>query len=300
MTKKNKEDNEIVDKETKLKNFMRELNKKYEDTNGNKIEVINYATNLEPKLKQKFGIKPIDDFIAGVQLGTFTTIYGSKGSGKTTLAYHLVAEAQKENKIVMWIALETFDTQRALMAGVNLEKLIISRFPIAEQALDSIIQVAREQLVDIVVLDSLHSLSPKLENFHNTKEKSVEDDSMALLARKLSQFFRMCNDAIYRANIGVLLIGQTRVDLGGFIPIQTLSGGNALKHYSRLIVQMRRGNKSDAPTEKVKNEEGQNETKIIGFDCVMKIEFTQVSDTKPEHSELHLPFYFSTGFIQGE
>lgn len=287
-----------------LKKTMQEINKRYGNT------VLHYGTDVKEYEKVPFGIPELDNILdGGIVKGLFTTLWGGSGVGKTTLAYYLTVQAQKLGKIVYYIALEPFDKERAKQFGVDVDKLILGQFPIAEQSLDSIIEFAEKKLVDVIILDSLHSLSPKLEQQEKRgKKKSVEADSMALLARKLSQFFRMAIHSINKAKIAVLLIGQTRTDLGGFIPMQRLAGGRSLHHNSRLILHIRKGNKADAPTDKVKcdiiDEEGFEKTKtttqIVGFDCVIKIQKTQITGTKPENTEIHIPFYYNGGFTKIE
>lgn len=154
-----------------------------------------------------------------------------------------------------------------------------------------------------------NSLSPKREQEEKSGEKkSLEKENMALLAAKLSQWFRTANDPIQRSKVAVLLIGQTRTNIGGFVALDQLSGGNSLLHYSRLIAHFRRGKGSDAPTKKEKitkiimNEDDEEETKtvteerIIGFNCVIKLDKVQIQGAKPELSEINIPYLFNSGF----
>lgn len=223
-------------------------------------------------------------------------------SGKSTLAHMLTAQAQKEGKIVYYIALEPYDKDRAKHFGVDLDSLVIGQFPQAEQSLDTIIDFARKKLVDVIILDSIHSLAPKGMQEDKKGTKSVGDDTMALLARKLSDFFKIAIDPIKRAGIACLLIGQTRTNLGGFIAIEALTGGNALHHYSKGIVKIRRGQKANAPSEKVwtgsltKSGNKSYETKLIGFESVMKCDKCQISDMVCEGTELRMSYYFESGF----
>lgn len=276
-----------------LKSAMREFNK----SNGK--TVLQFGNTVESIEKQSTGIKEVDELLGGgFPRGIFSVAWGDKACGKSTLAMSLAAKAQQEGKIVYWIALESFDKDRAKLIGIDVDapSFILGQFAVAEESLDSIIQFCQKKLVDVIVLDSIHSLSPKQEmQEKNGDGKSTENDSMALLARKLSQFFRMAVDAVKRANACVLLIGQTRTSLG-FIAMETLSGGHALAHNSRITVHMRRGQKADAPMEKIKLEDGKTETKQIGFDCVLKLDKVQITGCKPELTDIHIPFYFASGF----
>jgi recombination protein RecA len=286
------ENNNQIPKEQqeKLNSVLRDLNKKGID--------INYANLLEIKQRQAFGHKYLDELTGGgIPCGNFTTIWGSKGCGKTSIAYKMMATAQKEGKVVVYIDMErSYDSEWAATMGVDVNSLIYVRCHLAEEALDTIIKLCKEKVVNLIVLDSIQGLSPKGENVEGKgeKEKSVEDDTMALLARKLSQFFRMSVSHVSDAKCAILLIGQARMDLGSFIKMETLSGGHALLHNSRLILRIRRGQKADAPCEKIETEEGKTEKQIIGFDCVIRVEKSQIQNCT-ENDELHLPFYYESG-----
>jgi RecA/RadA recombinase len=218
----------------------------------------------------------------------------------------LTASAQKQGKLVYYIALEPYDQARACQFGVNPNKLLLGEFPQAEQSLDTIIDFSRKKLVDLIILDSIHSLSPKGEQEDKKGEKSVGDDTMALLARKLSQFFRMAIDPVKRGEVAVVLIGQTRIGLNGIFAIEQLSGGNALHHYSKGIVHIKKGQKADAPTEKkatgdlTKSGNKSYESVQIGFDCVLKVDKCQIDGMASEGSAIHLPYYYDTGFYLPE
>jgi recombination protein RecA len=282
----------ISEKKEKLNSLLRDINKKF---GGDAVHFGNEEKTWE---KIPFGIHALDELTGGgIPKGKFTTIWGSQGCGKTSVAYSLVANAQKQGLTVYYIALEAFDPDRAKLFGVDVENLVIGRFPRAEQSLDTIIQLAKEKAVDLIILDSIQALSPKGEQVEgkSEKDKSLEDDTMALVARKLSQFFRMAVDSVHRGNVAVLLIGQTRTSVG-FIAFDQLSGGNALKHYSKLILHMRRGQKGDAPTEKYKDEEGKTQHLVIGFDSVIEVDKCQVTGCKPELTKIHLPYFFDKGY----
>lgn len=283
-----------------LKKSMQEINK------SAKTDVIHFGKDEENVEQISVGVPEIDELLGGgIPYGRVTTAWGSPSCGKTTLAYYLTASAQKQKKIVYYIALEPFDPERAKQFGVNLNDLVIGHFPKAEQSLDSIVKFARNGLVDVIVLDSIQALSPKGEQEEKSgKQKSLESDTMALLARKLSQFFRVAIDPIGRNNVALFLVGQTRTSIG-FIAFDQLSGGNALKHYSKLILHLRRGQKADSPVERYKEYYTENgkqkyktKKKIIGFDCVIALDKTQITGTKIEGTKIHVPFYSESGFTK--
>jgi RecA/RadA recombinase len=260
------------------------------------LEGLSFASDLPTSRRAAFGIPELDKKIGGGLLhGTFSCVWGGEGSGKSTDGYMLTAQAQKEGKTVVWIALERFFPERAIQFEVNLDELVIVQVPKAEQALDVIIDYARRGLADVIILDSIHSLAPKAAQEDSKGEKSMESDTMALLARKLSQFFPIASDPIKRNDVCVLLIGQTRTSVGLF-SIEQLTGGFALKHNCRLIIKQTR-TKDDAPSIKVLNEETQkNETVLTGFGARFRFDKVQIPGCVTEGTVVQLPYYFESGF----
>jgi RecA/RadA recombinase len=281
----------------KLNTTLREINKVLPDS-------IKYANVIEVKERQSFGYKCLDTLTGGgIIRGNCSVIWGSKGCGKTTIALKLIATAQKEGKIAAYLDVErSYDPVWAKSFGVDTEALVYVVCPTAEAVMDTVIKLCKEKVVDVIVLDSVQGLSPHGEQYEGKadKERSVQDDTMALLARKLSQFFRMATPSISDAKCALLLIGQSRMDLGSFIKMETLSGGHALMHNSRLILRIRRGQGADAPTEKRPTdkvtEKGRPEMKnvAIGFDAVIHVNKSQIQGCI-EGNEIHVPFYFESG-----
>jgi len=235
----------------------------------------------------------------GVPSGRFTVIWGAKGSGKTTNCYDLVARAQEQDKVCAWVDIErSFDKTWATLQGVNVDELLVApAFENAEDVMDTIIRLTKSKAIDLIIVDSVQGLSPVGEQ--ETKkgvEKSLTDDTMALLARKLSQFFRMSSSSVSDSNCTVVLIGQTRTDLGGFIALDRLSGGNALEHWSSLTIHIRRGAKKNAPFVKEVIEVGEKKKKIkkiVGFDMVATINKSKVGPD--EGKQCHICFKFGQG-----
>lgn len=298
MGRKKLEDSPSETKKEKLLAIMNEINKRYEDAN-----MIKFAINEPEKQSINCGIEAIDNFLGGLAtIGNFTVIYGSEGVGKSTLAFCQIAEAQKQGKLVAYIDLEhTLDKTRLAQYGVKLEDLVlVENCETAEQAMDITITLSKEQVVDLIIIDSIQAMSPKDEQFtgKGDQEKSMESDEMALLARKMGKFLRRTAPFIYKAKVAVLLIGQVRTGgIGSFVTHETLTGGHSVRHWSVLTVFMRKGQGVDAPVEKY-IEDGKKKERKIGFDCVLKIEKTKKSNSKPELSELHIPFYFDKGFLK--
>lgn len=287
-----------------LEEKMKQLNKSNKDKT-----LLKFGENKDESKYISFGVPQIDQFTGGGSTqGTFTVLYGGKSVGKTTLALQQIASAQKEGKICCLIDLEHgWDKERAEKFGVNLEELVlVETAQTAEQAMDIINELAKDKLVDLVLVDSINAMSPEGEQqTKKGKSKSVADDSMALLARKLGQFFRMVAPHIFRAKISVVMIGQVRTaGIGSFYTYAGLSGGNALEHWMSTCLFLRHGQKADAPVVKRKVEiptpDGGTHKKTvtdqIGFDCVIRMDKTKNSNSASEGSDIHIPFYFQTGF----
>jgi RecA/RadA recombinase len=288
---------EQQEKKGKLDNTLRELNKSLGK------ESIKYANTIEERNRLSFGHKSLDKLTGGIPAGTYITIWGGKGSGKSTIVLDLIANTQKLDKVCVYINGErSYDPVWAKKRGVNTEKLIVIDVETIEEGLDCIIKLCREKVADLIIFDSIHGLAPKGELYEGKaeKEKSVEQDTMALRARKLTQFFEMATSFVADAKCAVVLIGQSRMDLSGFIKLETLTGGHALMHFSRLILRVRRGQGADAPTEKRETEEidekGKKvkETVKIGFDLVVHVDKSQLQGCT-EGNAIHLPFYFLEG-----
>ena len=296
MSRKKKEDIVTNEKALKAKLIIREMNKRFG------YEALKPASQEEEKERIPFDLQILNDLTGGgISLGMFSVLWGNKSCGKTTHTYGLIANAQKMGKACAYFDLEnSFDPHWAKVFGVDIPNLLIGHFDTAEQAMDSFIELADKEAIDFVVLDSVQSLSPTGEQHKKKSEKmkSTEDETMALLARKLSQFFRMSAGKTYRGKVGLLLIGQARVDLSGFIPMQKISGGNALEHWASIILHIRRGTKADAPRHKFKDNEGKAKEIIIGFDTCVVLDKKKIPFAAPEKTEVHFPFFESQGWIE--
>jgi len=254
-----------------------------------------------------FGIEALDKFYGGgVPRRKFTVDFGAEDTGKSSRALHLVANAQKLGLIACYIDLERkFDKQRALQLGVNLDELVLNQVAkTAEEAMDAIRTLAQDKVVDLIIVDSIQAMSPKAEQESKKGvQRSLEENEMALLAMKLGKFFRIVSPDIFRANIAVYLIGQVRMNIGGFFAFADLSGGNALKHWMSFCSFSRKGQKADSPMIKQEVEIDTPDGKIkkkkdiaIGFDCVLKVEKSHIANSAKENQEIHLPFYYESGF----
>ena len=175
--------------------------------------------------------------VGGYPRGRIIEIYGPESSGKTTLAIHAIAEAQKQGGIAAMIDAEhAFDRTYAKALGVNLETLLISQPDNGEQALEIADNLIRSGAVDIVVIDSVAALTPKAE-----VEGEMGDNKVGLQARLMSQALRKLTANISKTNPCCIFINQLREKIGVmFGNPETTTGGNALKFYASVRIDVRR------------------------------------------------------------
>jgi len=175
--------------------------------------------------------------VGGYPRGRVIEIYGPESSGKTTLAIHAIAEAQKAGGIAAIIDAEhAFDRFYAEKLGVNIEELLISQPDNGEQALEIADQLIRSSAVDIIVIDSVAALTPKAE-----LEGDMGDSKMGLQARLMSQALRKLTANINKTNTTCIFINQLREKIGVmFGNPETTTGGNALKFYASVRLDIRR------------------------------------------------------------
>ena len=175
--------------------------------------------------------------IGGYPRGRIVEIYGPESSGKTTLAIHAIAEAQKAGGIAAMIDAEhAFDRSYAQALGVNLETLLISQPDNGEQALEIADNLIRSGAIDIIVIDSVAALTPKAEI-----EGEMGDNKVGLQARLMSQALRKLTANIAKTNTCCIFINQLREKIGVmFGNPETTTGGNALKFYASVRLDVRR------------------------------------------------------------
>ena len=175
--------------------------------------------------------------VGGYPKGRIVEIYGPESSGKTTLAIHAIAEAQKNGGIAAFIDAEhAFDRFYAAKLGVNVDELIISQPDNGEQALEITEQLIRSSAIDIIVIDSVAALTPKAEI-----EGEMGENKVGLQARLMSQALRKLTSAINKTNTTCIFINQLREKIGVmFGNPETTTGGNALKFYASVRLDIRR------------------------------------------------------------
>ncbi|MBL1233687.1 MAG: recombinase RecA [Vicingaceae bacterium] len=175
--------------------------------------------------------------IKGYPKGRVVEIYGPESSGKTTLTIHAIAECQKQGGIAAFIDAEhAFDPTYAAALGVDIDSLIISQPDNGEQALEIADNLIRSGAVDLLIVDSVAALTPKAEI-----EGEMGDSQMGLQARLMSKALRKLTSSIQKANCCTIFINQLRDKIGVmFGNPETTSGGNALKFYASIRIDIRR------------------------------------------------------------
>jgi recombination protein RecA len=175
--------------------------------------------------------------IGGVPKGRVVEIYGPEASGKTTLTLQVIAEAQKTGGTAAFVDAEhALDPQYAEKLGVNVDELLVSQPDTGEQALEITDMLVRSGAVDVIVVDSVAALTPKAEI-----EGEMGDTHVGLQARLMSQALRKLTGNIKRSNAMVIFINQIRMKIGVmFGSPETTTGGNALKFYSSVRLDIRR------------------------------------------------------------
>lgn len=175
--------------------------------------------------------------VGGVPRGRIVEIYGPESGGKTTLALHIVAEAQKNSGYAAFVDVEhALDPEYAKVLGVNTEDLLVSQPDTGEQALEITETLVRSGALDVIVLDSVAALVPKAE-----LDGEMGDSHMGLQARLMSQALRKLTGTVSRSNTCVIFINQIREKIGVmFGNPETTPGGRALKFYSSQRLEIRR------------------------------------------------------------
>ena len=176
--------------------------------------------------------------IGGIPRGRIVEIYGPESSGKTTVALHIVAEAQKAGGIAGFIDAEhALDPVYAKAIGVDLDNLIVSQPDTGEQALEICEALVRSAALDVIVIDSVAALVPKSEI-----EGEMGDATMGAQARLMSQALRKLTGSINKSNTTVIFINQLRMKIGvSFGNPEVTAGGNALKYYASVRIDIRKG-----------------------------------------------------------
>ena len=244
MVKAKKEKKKSVNKKTektssdnqkKVNEVLGEIQGKFGDGaimklgDAKKVDVASISTG-SPSLDLALGI-------GGIPRGRIIEIYGPESSGKTTLSLQIIANAQKDGGVAAFVDAEhAMDPVYAKKLGVKVDDLLISQPDTGEQALEIVEALVRSGAVDVIVVDSVAALTPQAEI-----EGEMGQSHMGLQARLMSQALRKLTSAIAKSNATVIFINQVRMKIGVmFGNPETTTGGNALKFYSSVRIEVRR------------------------------------------------------------
>ena len=227
---------EDTSKEKALENAIKQISKEFGEGSIMKLGE-NLSMNIEViptgsiNLDLALGVK-------GVPRGRVIEVYGAESSGKTTIALHIVAEAQKNGGVAAFIDAEhALDPVYAKALGVDVEELLISQPDYGEQALEIADLLVRSNAVDIIVVDSVAALVPKVEI-----DGEMSDQQMGLQARLMSKALRKLTATLNKSKTTMIFINQIRDKIGGFGfgPQTTTTGGKALKFYASVRMEVKR------------------------------------------------------------
>jgi RecA/RadA recombinase len=233
---------------------------------------------------QQFGIPQLDEMCVGMLCGGFTVIWGPDKGGKSTLMARAIAQMQRDGRRVLLADLEgRFDPRWAALQGIDLDNLWLVQA--GEEMLDFINEVLRKDAVDGIAVDSITARAARGEIQDKTgKSKSVAQDTIALIPKKLSQWYRIASALTMRQRVPVVLLSQVRMNIGA-VAFADKTGGKSTAHWGSTELKITRQSKIEASKQGVKRQ--------IGF--WMRAELKKTSLCGNENQQVLLPFYFGIG-----
>lgn len=283
-----------------------------------KIPGLKKASSLAEQSFIRTPFEPFNQLAKGFPRGKFTVTAGPSGTGKTTLALQTIAYQQSINKdfIAIYVDIEqTLDIEWLKKLGVDLDRMYIvdymhqkdkrkeaQEFDVEqfdsdaeaftmEWYLDQIIGLIKYDFADMIIVDSVGAMSPKQE-----KEKSVGEDTMMLVPKKLNIFFRKATGLLGKTKTAVVLVSHIYSVPNTSVPVENVKGGNPLKFFASLRILHRRSSGESAKMEKVKVQCPDGITREIaqGWNCRLKLDKSKINEN--ESQEIEIPFYRGTGF----
>lgn len=240
----------------------------------------------------KTGIEPFDSVVGGFPRGRFSLVYGGTGVGKTTLELMTCGKCIREDLAPLIMEPENRAEKKYWAKYVNLDLLPLSQATSLGDTLDSLVRIIETGDVDIVFVDSLASLAVK-----ELRGKGTEGDHMALVARRLPQFFQMSVEAVEKSQTAVVLLHQKRDVMDMYSSeLETYGGGNALKHHVSLILNMRRASTTKDPDKGERFVSTGSSKSKLGFMTNIKCIKGTVGSIK-EGTSVQLDYMYDQGFV---
>ncbi|MGB3945336.1 MAG: hypothetical protein WBK76_00650 [Candidatus Saccharimonadales bacterium] len=272
----------------KIAAILKAVNKKSGDTFGARVKL-----GIPAKKKFLTGCFPLDYLTGGLAAG-LVVFWGEERSGKSTASARVVSAGQKRGETWAWVDAELNMGQNSTWLehqGVDVEKLIVIDSGTLENMLDVVVSLAREDLIDGFVIDSVAALQPDGE-VQTKKEvaKSLNDDTQGLLQRKMGQFYRSIVGPCAKHNILGILVSQGYCDINNY-GMLVPKGGNAMKHFGQCRLRFRKGGKADNIIIKQDKEEV-----VIGYSVYVEIEKVKQDGMKNLGTSIRIPFLLDSGY----
>lgn len=288
MSKKKKTATEAPDKPSSkgVDSALAEIQKKYGNTSITKGQV-------PPIEKIPTGLWSIDQATGGgFPRRRWSHIFGPKSSGKSTVCLLVSREVQQQQggSVAYVDAEHCFDPAYAHSLGVDTEKNFYYARPHSLEESETIVQKLAP-IVDLIIVDSIVAV-PGAKEIRAIEKDGLEKDSMMVIPAALSKFFRLVTPVVGKGNAAIIMVNQTRTNVGGYIAFDDFSGGNALRHANSISLQLRTAPKADHPTAKINDKDV-----IIGQNTIVKVDKNKTGGSHPGQT-VAFNIFFQEPFIR--
>jgi len=252
------------------------------------------------------GIPQLDENLdGGIPSGKFSVFTGRSQTGKSSMAYQVIGYNQQENPDAIWLIADienSYDSNWVKSLGIDESRLLFAETDIMEDVLQKVIDLAKTGCLQGILVDSIGALLPRAEVEApaskagvKPKERNLRQENVAVLNRKIGQFYRMANKTISHYNTAAILIAHVYTDINSMGHGEKLvtKGGNATKHFAHMRLGFRRAYDKDKEV-MVRMPDGREKKVISGFDSVITVEKTKQG--AHEGHQVYIPFTFGVGF----
>lgn len=295
----------LEDKKLRLMEAIKDIKK------GSPSSVIGFANDKDVSKALNYkkiptGVPQLDENLdGGIPSGKFTVFTGPSQAGKSSMAYQLIGHSQQEDPEAIWLIADienSYDTKWVRSLGVDEERLVFAETDIMEDVLQRVVDLSRTGCLKGVLIDSIGALLPRAEVEAPSskagikpKERTLRQENVAVLNRKIGQFYRMANKDISRNDTACVLIAHVYTDINSMGHGERLitKGGNATKHFAHMRLAFRRAYDKDKEV-MVRMPDGREKKVVSGFDSVITVEKTKQG--AHEGHQVYIPFTFGVGF----